>query len=58
MEGTKNMDRNNVRMVNAQQAKDIHIFNIIKDKLYKTNTGVNNIRMNLTFMNPCIVIQL
>jgi len=41
------MDRNNIRIVNSQQAKDILIFNIIKDKLYKTNTGLNNIKIEL-----------
>jgi len=50
--GTKNMDTNNIRIVNAQQAKDIHIFNIIKEKLYKTNMGVNNIKnIQVVFMH-------
>jgi hypothetical protein len=50
--GTKNMDTNSIKIVNAQQANDIHIFNIIKDKLYKTKTGVNNIKnIQIVFMH-------
>jgi S-adenosylmethionine:diacylglycerol 3-amino-3-carboxypropyl transferase len=35
------MDINDIRIVNAEQAKDKHVFNIIKEKLYKTNTDMN-----------------
>jgi len=32
--------------------KDTHIFNIIKEKLYKTHTGVNNIKtIQVVFMH-------
>jgi hypothetical protein len=40
-DGCKNMDMDNIRIVNAQQAKDKHVFNIIKEKVYKTNTDMN-----------------